>query len=542
MAVIALSLGTVFGYYLPNKPENVYKTGLSRSGEVLGKLVTQSTEKDKLQQVKKAELDGLLEVSSNLGGDFNGTFNVKLDPTKSDGHLDFKMKDPDQGQGDQTLGLKFLTDLQKDKRFIDLYFQLTGLKTLGVDAFVPGITDYDGKWIAVEAEYLESLSGEFIPPAEQKNKENISSEEVAQLIRAISDVSNEYLFTADPDKAVFENREYLGKEKTEEGINAFHYKVGVNAAHSVAYCKALSEKILPQPAVRKIANADDKQIEDYKKSAIEDCDNSSKDIKPDETFEMWIDAKYKVIHKVRFYSEKDKKDEYTDVGQIYTGGDKLALFTKYHQDKDNLNVKFTLDVDIKANNSKAELTAKQEGDSGFSGKASLSAKPYDGEINATKPPGAIPIKDILTRFGYDPTYLSGIENDGSGTPGASGLQSNSRNTQRKNDVSSVAAALTEYVANNNGNVPTTSAVFNAQVMNNAKTDIYKTANVKYTINPGGTQSAPPDTSGLFIMTNMKCDQTGTQGVVTGATKRTFIALYRVEGGASANGTAICQEL
>ncbi len=541
---IFLSAGVVFGYYLPNKPENVYRTGLDRSGKVVDKLIDQATEKDKLEQIKKgSELDGLLEVSTIEDGGFNGTFNVKLDPTKSNGNLDFKISSP--GESDRTLGLKFLTDLQKDKRFPDLYFQLTGLKSMGADDYAPGLSDYEGKWISVEADFLESLGAGFLPPVEHKNKENISAGEIADLIRAVSDVGNEYLFTADANKAVFENREYLGKEKTAEGINSFHYKVGINRSHAAEYCKALSDKVLSQIAVKKIANLDDKDIEDAKKTSIGSCDSSVKELE-DETFEMWIDAKYKVIHKIRYYTNITEKTAYTDIGQIYTGGDKLALFSKYHDDYGGIDIKFTLDVDVRSFTSKAGLTASAEDDAFFGDfriEGSLAAKPYDGEVKADKPAGAIPVKDILTRFGFDPTYLSGIENNsGSGESGASGLQTNSRNTQRKNDVSRVAAAMNEYVANNNGNVPATSAVFNAQVMANAKTDIYKTANVKYAVNPGGTQAAPPDTTQLFIMTNMKCDQAGTRGVVTGATKRTFIALYRIEGGTDANGTPICQEI
>ncbi|MBW3568880.1 hypothetical protein KY385_02000, partial [Candidatus Parcubacteria bacterium] len=405
VAVVGLTAGFVFGYYIPNQPDNVYRTGVNRSGDTIHKMVLESTETEKLEQIKKSEFEGSLEITSGQGN-INGSFNIKSDPTKSDTRLDVSFKE--KTGPEQKYALKLLTELQDGKRFPDVYFQLSGIKALELEAFAPGISDYDGKWIAVEAEYLETLGSGFLPPKEKKNKENVSAEDVAELIRTVSEVNNEYLFSTDADKAVLENREYLGKEKTAEGIDAFRYKVGINRENAVIYCKVISDRVLSTRAAKKFMDADDKAIEEQKKSANEDCDDSGKDIKENETFDMWVNTKYKIIHKFRIYDEQDKKDKYTDIGQIYTGGDELQFFVLYHEDKDNLNIKFTLDVDLKTVNSKAELTASQEGSSGFKGRGSINTKPYAGEINTEKPAGAIPISEILRKFGYDPTSQSGI--------------------------------------------------------------------------------------------------------------------------------------
>jgi len=440
LALVLAVSGFVFGYYIPNQPENVYRTGLERSGDAIHEMILQSTDAEKLEQIKKSEFDGSLEVTSD---EFNasGNFNAKLDPTKSDSSLDVKYKEKDQQE--KSFTLKALTELKEGSRFPNVYLQISGLKALQLDDIAPGFSDYDGKWIVVEADYLESLGAGFLPPEEKKNKENVSAEEVAELIRSISEVNNEYLFSTDPSKAVLENREYLGKEKTEEGIDSFHYKVGVNKDNAVAYCKALSDKVLSSRAVKKFIDADDKQIEEYKKSSIEDCDKSKDDIKQDETFDMWVDSKYKIIHKIRIYEEKDKTDKYTDIGQIYNGGDKLSFFVRYHDDKNNLNVKFTLDVDIKQLNSKAKITASQEGADSFNGSGSIAAKPYDGEINTDKPAGAIPISEILAKFGYDPTYESGISPSGGGS-----IQSRADDSEIKSDIQAIASQVEVYFADN----------------------------------------------------------------------------------------------
>ncbi len=400
--VLLLVLGTVFGYYLPNRPAAVYRTGMERSGEAVEKLIADATTEQKLQQIKKSEMSGSLDATFGQEK-FSGTFNVKLDPTKTKGN--FEVSANENGQ-DQKLGADFMTELKQDARFPDLFFRVNGIKAFGADSLVPGIADYDNKWIAVEAIYLEKLTAGF-SATEPKNRENVSSQEITQLIKAVSDVSNDYVFTTDSSKAVLENREFVGKEKTAEGIEAYRYKVGVNKDHAADYCKAIAQRVLAEPATRKIFSLSQAEIDTAKKGVDKDCDDFAKDIKADKTFDMWIDAKYKVIHKVRTFEEKDGK-AYVDVGQIYTGGDKLALFVTYNDDDDKTNVKLTIDVDVPGASSKGKLIGKG---SGYDVKADLSAQPYNGEIDVTKPAGAIPIEEILKKFGFDPTALSNVEPD-----------------------------------------------------------------------------------------------------------------------------------
>lgn len=431
VAVVLAVSGYVLGFYVPNKPENVYSTGIERSGNAINELILKSTEPDKFQQIQKSEFGGLLDLTSDYAN-VSGTFNAKLDPTKSDSKLHLKLKEKDSPE--KSFGLNLLTELKDGKRFPNTYFQLSGLNNLGLDAFVPGISDYDDKWIAVEADYLESLGKDYLPPEEKKNKENVSAEEIAEFIRGVSEVNSEYLFSTKPDKAVLENREYLGKEKTAEGVDSFHYKVGINKAHSIDYCKAMVNKVMSARAVKKVTDASDQDIEKTKNEALKDCDESTKDLKDSDTFDMWVDAKYKVIHKFRIYNEDNKTDKYTDIGQIYNGGDKLSFFAIYHEDQDNLDVKFTLDVDLKALNSNAEIKAKQDGEGKFNLNGNISAKPFQGEINTEKPAGAISIEEILKKFGYDPTDQSGI----------------SQSQAKQEEQIKRCAEAYEYQANNNG--------------------------------------------------------------------------------------------
>ncbi len=121
------------------------------------------------------------------------------------------------------------------------------------------------------------------------------------------------------------------------------------------------------------------------------------------------------------------------------------------------------------------------------------------------------------------------------------LQRNARNTQRKNDVSALLGAISEYVSNANGALPTTAA----QITANARLGFYTpvtATNVTYTVNTSATAPAGPGAGVndvVQIHTNSKCNATGTAATATGASARSYIALYRVETGGG--DTLQCQE-
>lgn len=71
------------------------------------------------------------------------------------------------------------------------------------------------------------------------------------------------------------------------------------------------------------------------------------------------------------------------------------------------------------------------------------------------------------------------------------LQRNSRNTQRKNDVAALLAAVSEYSNNNNGTLPDTTPDFStpgAVVFNNSGTTTDAEAKVGYYNKGGGTST------------------------------------------------------
>src|SRR5690606_31032379 len=94
LAVVLGSAGYVFGYYIPNKPENVWKTGLNRSGDTLAKLVAESTTEQKIEKLKSSKSTITTKVRSEFV-DVDGQLVTRFDSRKSDSTLELDLKTED---------------------------------------------------------------------------------------------------------------------------------------------------------------------------------------------------------------------------------------------------------------------------------------------------------------------------------------------------------------------------------------------------------------------------------------------------------------
>lgn len=124
------------------------------------------------------------------------------------------------------------------------------------------------------------------------------------------------------------------------------------------------------------------------------------------------------------------------------------------------------------------------------------------------------------------------------------LQRNSRNTQRKNDVSATLGAVSEYVGNNAGKLPTTGANLAAAFTSSVpKLGFYTdptviTYNYSATARTGAVPTPPTGNDSAAIYNYAKCDSAST-ATFTSASVRSVIVLYNVEG--SGGDQPQCQE-
>jgi prepilin-type N-terminal cleavage/methylation domain-containing protein len=125
------------------------------------------------------------------------------------------------------------------------------------------------------------------------------------------------------------------------------------------------------------------------------------------------------------------------------------------------------------------------------------------------------------------------------------LQRNSRNTQRKQDVSALGGALNEYINNNNGQLPNDDTAFESNVKTNSKMSYYDATNnntIRYTKNTAASAPNPvsaTDLDSVVIQTFSKCN--GNDATATGATSRSVVAVYNIETGGGTPQEQ-CQEL
>jgi prepilin-type N-terminal cleavage/methylation domain-containing protein len=108
------------------------------------------------------------------------------------------------------------------------------------------------------------------------------------------------------------------------------------------------------------------------------------------------------------------------------------------------------------------------------------------------------------------------------------LQRNSRNTQRKADVSAVLGAVSEYTNNNGGQAPNAVGDF----IGNAKLGYYAPGEVTYA-------AAGTDVNRIYIAKGYRCTNATTTPTATGATSRNIAAWYYVETNSGTQGQ--CQE-
>lgn len=469
-AVLLVSLlvsGFIFGWYLPNQPKNVYSTGISRTGEVMEKLVLDSVKQENLKVLENSSLDGAVDFKSE-NSSFSAKFSSTYDVKSSDSSLDSTLSS--NNEPEQKVGLKFLTSLPDGAYLPDIYFKLSGLAALSADEYYTGLETYDDKWIAVTSEYLQS----FLPKEEGADTGNFSHQDATELATVTAKKTREFLFSTDPSKAVLNQKSFVAIEDS-EGLKVNHYKVGINKTNAKKYCKELSAELLATKAYKRLSGAGDEALAQQKKSAETSCDENVDRIANDSEFDMWIDKKRKLIHKVRF-SDKADKNTYVEIGQLYKGGDKLPFFVNFKSEKDKYSGRFDLETDMNKNVTVGKLDMKQSGDGSYTLNINFTFKPHSGEVKIEKPSGAIPIQEVLQKLGAGDL----VSSSGNSAP----TSSSAADSERKSDIRALQSKLEEHYAIN-GFYPTLAQLNSADWRKTNFTDGFSEAALK---DPSGTSA------------------------------------------------------
>lgn len=440
-AVLAIGVASfVFGYYLPNTPENVWKTGLQRTADELDALAGKLGDANILESFNKNQLTVKGRFESE-GSRVNVDLESKYDQESSDSSLQFEASGDGIDQG-YSLDIDVKTQKIDESIWPNIYFKLSGIKELGFDSFMPKINEFDGKWIAVEQDFYEEMSDGLNADQDDESTSwsDISQEDIASVVKDFSEVSREYLFSTEPDRAVLKVKEFIGTEES-EGLEANRYKVEIDLENGDKYCRALIDKLLDNEVVRRVGDVEDDEIDSKKETGKESCNESEKDDDNETTdttlsqeFDVWVDREYKLLHKVRVYEDlesrnavyrKDKAEceerfasydfegengfcdyyddrietgeRYYEFGQIYRGASDVRLFSTVKSDTSVQKYTGRLDLNVNINtlafNGQINMDSTHE-DAKFNMTIEIATEPYDGEIDASKPEGAVPLLEV----------------------------------------------------------------------------------------------------------------------------------------------------
>jgi hypothetical protein len=421
LVLLAGSAGAYFGYYVPNQPQNIWKTALTRTGKGYDKLTQYAVTQFKADSGLK--LDGKFQTSGFFSSD--GTFSG----------------DSDKDNGEFTAsvsagGVKVNTDvrlLKSSTSTPDIYFKIDGIQGLGdlVSGFIGpqyknAINNLNGKWYFIDHSLFDQIS------SGNGNNLQISSADVNSVLKAIGDASKQNVFTSDPDKMAFTVKKEVGKEK-QDGRSVYHYVAGINKDNLKNYINALCDN-LKQSNLKKYFNGDAQSTAD----AI-GCSTASKSVDnfdTSRTADVWVDLHTKLIHKVRITDTKNK-DNYFELAQDYQGGDKFPFAMNFHSKDSGLtnDSSINLTLDTKANSLEFKAQTTDSGADNLKASAELTISPHSGKVNVQKPDGAENIIQLLNDLGFADIVNGQV-------------QSQAADTERKTDINALQGQIEAYWADN----------------------------------------------------------------------------------------------
>ena len=431
VVVLGASIGVYAGYYLPNKPENMWHSALVNSGKGYDKLTQYATTN------KKAK--GWSET-----GNFKFT-----GPFVADGTMSGK-SDGKTGDFSGTLsatGLKLGLDVRSFASTgdtPDIYFKLDGLQGLGsliggfgADPSVSNaLNGLNGQWYVVDHTFFEQYMGG------SSGSMQVTSADVSSILNAVGKASKQYVFTADDKKAVVVVKQQVGKEKF-GNRSTYHYKVGVNKQNLKAYIDALCNDLQASKLSSLLPSGEN--VQDALNCA--DIRTSADNLKETATADAWVDTRTKLIRDIRFYDETDKNN-YFDIGQDYQGGNSFPFLLSAHsKDGDatsDVGAKLTLDT--KTNSFTFEGQYKSSGPDSENGTITFVVTPNNTAVKVDKPANAKTIIELANDLGLGSLLSGGFDTGGAAT--------NANDAKRQSDIQSLQTQVEAYWADNTGSYPT----------------------------------------------------------------------------------------
>jgi hypothetical protein len=403
VVILVLAGAYAFAFYLPNRPANVYKASIENSGKAVDKLVSYAEEQD-TSKYKSYAFDGDLKVGGST------SFDVGLNGDADKNNVNMQISADIAGEKPV---INIRGTKAKGNAMPDVYLQVKGIKSLLDSYGASSLDNLDGQWIVVDHTLVNKLVAQQNKAAAQSGEEvylNFLDKKTLPTIDQVNDaiskaqeVNKQYIFTTNPSKAVLTNEKFIGKE-TKNGRKEYHYKVGYDKVHLQAYVQALADAVNSSQLndwAKKVNNGEDL----IKSSDVKSAQDQIKSAKSGYNFDLWADAKTKLVSQLQFTDPSDSSSKIT-IAQNYTGGS-VYPFQLDFSGKDSpsgkpMNVSIGLKMNTDTHKYTVSLTGQypSQDEGGVSNlSANFSITPGNNPVKVTVPSGAKPVMDVLGQLG-----------------------------------------------------------------------------------------------------------------------------------------------
>lgn len=391
--IVILAVAYYFSIYLPNTPSHVYSSSISNSGLALDKLIQYSQQQEHASYSTTSFTGSVQEKSPS--DSFDATLNGSIDKN-ANANVQFNADLMGEKVNANVISIKAPGNTAPD-----VYVQVSGVKSFLDSLGLNSLDKIDGQWIDIDhtliETYLNSLAG-------QKSSSTGSSAPtyaaVEDAISKVQTVNKQYLFSTNASTAVFSNPQFIAKE-TNGGRTLDHYKVSYNKTHLNAYLTAVGQALNSSQLNTWYKNmnggknlSDGIDIASWQKKVNSAPSNYN--------FDMWADAKTKLIAKISFTDPSNKSSVFS-IEQNYTGGTTYPFelgFTGKDSSGEPEAASLGISMNTATNKMIFSLTDNETASDGMTNlTANISATPSNTPVKVTAPKNAESFTTLLLQLG-----------------------------------------------------------------------------------------------------------------------------------------------